>query len=290
MSFENDDVEVQGQRLLSAVEHLVSDPDTLIAEVEALAESVKPGDGVRDPALLDVMSRRLIATFSNRSAIAGGLTALPATLPGVGTVVTITGGALVDMALMLRHEVELAMCLTHLYGYDIRDEKQRWLAYLLAGASTYEAKSGRNYFVDLADAQLEAMTLYTPRQLSKIMATVLGKLALLSVSRGFVKGLPFVGIVVGLSANKLLTTNVGWRCVEALERRQNGVHREDEEVVDATVQGAVSAEVEGEPVVAQEAAAKERKKREGSRKDKEGAAPEAAPAEPEGPAAEEEPS
>lgn len=228
------EVDHQGQRLLTAVERLVDSPETLIAYVEALSEDTVAEEGAPPEVIRRSIASRIIATYSNRSALAGAATALPAIVPVGGTMVAVVGGSLADMAFMLRHEVEMAMCLTYLYGYDIREERERWLAFLIASISTYRAKSGRNYFVDLAEAELEAIAKYTPRQLSKMVMTVMGKLALLALSRSLVKALPLVGVAVCASANKVLTDAVGWRCVEALWRRaQSG--EADASVIEATV-------------------------------------------------------
>lgn len=228
--------EETGRKLLSAVERLVKDGEELIAEVESFRDHVPRRKRQSESGYLRAVAKRIIAAYSTRSAIAGGVTAAPSMLPGAGTAIATVGGSLADMAFMLKHEVELALCLTHLYGYDIRDEKERWMAYALAAVSTHDAREARNYFVDLAEAQVEAISKYTPRQISKIVATILGKLALQRAGRSLLRGVPFVGIVVCASANKVLTTNVGRRCVAALSRRRASDRREaNEEVVEAKV-------------------------------------------------------
>jgi uncharacterized protein (DUF697 family) len=228
---------VHGERLLSAVERLVDDSESLVAQVEALREDVDsslrhPDHG---PFYLNALAVRIIRGYSNRSAFSGGVTSLPSMLPGGGTMVALVGGSLADMTMMLKHEVEMALCLTHLYGYDIREERARWLGYTLVAVNTYEAKTGRNFFLDVAEAQLEALTKYTPRQLSKLVVTGFGKYALLSLSRGFLKALPLVGIAVSASANKLIVDAVGWRCVEALDRLRSAEGDDPGSIVDAKV-------------------------------------------------------
>jgi uncharacterized protein (DUF697 family) len=230
-----DEQDARGERLLTAVERLVNGYDSLIAEVEALSAEAFPGREPSDVARRSVVARELIARYSNKSAMAGGVAAAPAIVPGGGTLIAMTGGSLADMTLVLKFEVELALCLTHLYGHDIRDERERWLAYLLATVTTYEAKSGRNYFADVLDVQLEALRKYTPRQLSKLLVSALGKIAVLRMSRGLLgRALPLVGIGISAAANKVLTTTVGWRCVESLERRRT-MPDDEEPVVDAKV-------------------------------------------------------
>jgi uncharacterized protein (DUF697 family) len=217
------------------VERLVDDSDSLVTQVEAFKEDVDafghPTGGLLHR---DATASRIIRSFSNRSAFAGGVTALPGLLVGPGTVIALLGGSLADMTVMLKHEVEMALCLTHLYGHDIREERARWLGYTLVAVNTYEAESGRNFYVDVAGAQLEAIAKYTPRQLSKLVVTTFGKLALLSVSRGFFRIMPLVGVAVSASTNKLLVTAVGWRCVDALERLRSA-DGDDPEFVDARV-------------------------------------------------------
>ena len=110
------------------------------------------------------------------------------------------------------------------------------MAYALAAVSTHDAREARNYFVDLAEAQVEAMAKFTPRQISKIVATLLGKLALQRAGRGLLRGIPFVGIAVSASANKVLTMTVGRRCVAALTRRRATDKSEaQEDLVEAKV-------------------------------------------------------
>lgn len=229
----DEDTESEGRRLLTAVERMVDDADHLIAQVEAIKYGVST-DGQRGERYRDAIAQRIIRTYSTRSALAGGVSAMPGILPGAGTVIAV-GGALVDMSLMLKHEVEMVLSLTYLYGHDIRQDDKRWLAYALAGVSTYEAASGRNYFVDLADAQVEALTKYTTRQLSKLVATVLGKVALVTASKSLVRALPLVGVVVGASTNKVLTYSVGWACVDALERYLTVAESSGDPIVDAEV-------------------------------------------------------
>ena len=220
----------QGEKLLNAVERIVDGPEKLIAfvrEIEATTTVVGDQEVVRQ-----AVAQTIIGRFSNNSAISGGVAALPGIVPGLGTLTAVTGGALMDMGFVLKFEVEMAMCLTHLYGFDIHDERERQFALLLASVGTYEAKTGRNYFVDLAAAQGTAIWNYTPRQMSKALISVMTKLALLSMSKSLVRAIPLVGVVVGSGVNKLLTARVGKGCQVELSRRRGLV---DAELAEADV-------------------------------------------------------
>ncbi|QSQ24165.1 EcsC family protein [Pyxidicoccus parkwayensis] len=211
----------QGRKLLTAVERILADTDSLIAlskqHLEKARQKGLPSeDAVRDAAALEVVRH-----FSNRSAVSGGLAALPGILPGAGTLVAALGGTLADMCFMLKFEVEMALVLSHLHGYDITRDDERQLAFLLASVSTYDAKreSERSTVADLAETQGIAFWKYAPREASKVLVGTMTKIALMSVSKGFFRALPLVGIAVGSSMNKVLTQRVGERCTRELKRR-----------------------------------------------------------------------
>lgn len=221
----------RGERVLTAVERLVDDHGALSARVEALRASVDVPEA--DPDHREAVAARIIDSYSMRSAISGGLTALPAAVPGAGTGVALVTGSLVDMTVMLKLEVEMALCLTHLYGFDLSDERERWLAYVIVGVRTCEAEGGKNYFSDLLEAQLDALPLYTPRQMFKLAATVVGQRAVRTLAGRWSRALPLVGVVIGAATNRVMMTKVGWSCVDTLERRL-GIP-DPEPVVDADV-------------------------------------------------------
>jgi uncharacterized protein (DUF697 family) len=229
----NQDPFARGERLLSAVERLVEDCDDLIAHVETLKSSTANDMGEEQQ--IEAIADQIIADYSGRAAIAGGVTALPALLPGGGSAVALVGGVVVDMTLMLKNDVEMILCLSYLYGHNIRQEKERWLAYVLAGVRTYQVHDRRNYLADLLEVQFDALPKYTPGELFKLAATMLGKVAALSLSRSFVRVLPLIGIAVSASTNKYMSWSLGWWCVEALERRRDAERNESPEAIDAFV-------------------------------------------------------
>jgi uncharacterized protein (DUF697 family) len=226
----------QGQKLLSSVERILADTGSLIAYAD---DCVKRAAGASDEAAL----RRRAATevvkhYSNYTAIAGGAASLPAMLPGFGTFAAVAGGAAADMGLMLKFEIEMALVLTRIYGYDIRVDAERKMAYLLASISSYDAASDGNFLLDVAKAEGVAVWNYTPRQVSKLLLMVLSKLVLRQASKGLFRAVPLLGIAIGSSINKTMTTRVGERCVRELERRrvtQPPVKPSEEDVVDAHV-------------------------------------------------------
>lgn len=228
----------KGRKLLTAVERLLDDTDNIIQTVEDLKHR-SPQTDAGDEALIDDVGQRIVEIWSNRSAVSGGATALPAVLPGLGTLATVTGGTLLDMALVLKFEVEMTLALAWLHGFDIREERERQIAFLLASVSTYDARSGRHVFLDLAEAQGTAVWNYAPREVSKLLMMVLSRLALMGAGKGLARAIPLVGVAIGGGVNKVLTTRVGNRNREELRRRRTLRQEEiqEEDVVEAYVPG-----------------------------------------------------
>jgi hypothetical protein len=235
-----------GERLLSAVERLLDDTDNIIARVETFKGRITHSN---DEAVIRAeVARELIAEYSNKAAVSGGAAAAPALFPGIGTVLALTGGNLVDMALMLKFEVELSLALCWLYGMDVRQRKQRQIAFLLASVHTHDVSNKRPYFADVMDAEAVAIWNYAPRQVSKLLLTALTRIALAGLGKSLARGLPFVGILVGGAVNKTLTGRVGRAIVTALEGRDLAEDRDPgEELVDAQLEPEPTPEPEPEP-------------------------------------------
>lgn len=209
----------RGQALLKAIERIVEPPASIRARVEAALEQARrslPDDATPEQVRAGVESE-LIAGFSTRTAIAGGIAALPGLVPGVGSLAALAGGGLADMTLCLKLEVEMVLALAAARGYDIEDPRERRLAYLLAAAHTYEASGGT--LTDLIKAELDAIGRYAPRQMSKLLASVFVRLALKLAGRQMTRAIPFVGVVVSSVANKTLTRKVGQSALRSFDAR-----------------------------------------------------------------------
>ena len=220
MSAEPQSSENQGETLLSAVERVVDSPESVVELVEDFKVRTPRSSLPSEGAWRREVAAKIVSNFSRKSALSGGVTSLPALIPGIGTLAAALGGTFLDLVLVLKFEVEMAMALTYLHGFDIRERNERQFAFLLASVQTYEAKTGRNFLVDLGSATGTAMWNYTPRQLSKSLLKVMSALALRSVSRGLLRAVPVVGAIVNTSVNKVFTTKVGHSCIAQLNMRR----------------------------------------------------------------------
>ncbi len=204
-----------GQKILTAVERILEAPEKIIARVE----QARADSGAWDEA--DLVAPKLISSYSNKSALIGGATAIPAMLPGVGTAVTLLAGPMADMVLLLKLETELCLALSCLRGHDIRDPKERQLAFLLAAINTAELSKGRNTVLEVVDVSGTAIWNYAPRRVGKILVNVLAVIAALQISRGMLRAVPLIGIAVGASMNKVLTARVGKNAYRSLKTRDS---------------------------------------------------------------------
>lgn len=225
---------MSGEELLSVIERILRSESEIIGEVERLKSGAPDKDR-------KTIADELIAQYSNRSAISGGASALPALIPGWGTLVTVMGGALLDTALLLKFEVEMSLALSWLYGFDIRERAERQMAFLLASISTYDIRNDGNFIVDVMQAEGVAIWNYAPRQVSKILLIVLGRLALVNAGKSLFKAIPLVGVAIGSGMNKVFTMRVGSQCVMRLEERLEvkaqilDSEGDDEDIVDAII-------------------------------------------------------
>jgi hypothetical protein len=214
----------QGRQLLTAVERIIANTDSLIALSQEHQRRARERKLDGEGATLEAAAAEVISHFTRRSAISGGLTAAPALLPGLGSLVAAAGGTLADIGLVLKFEVEMALVLSHLYGFDITRPEERQIAFLLASVGTYDAQSGGDVMGELAQAARaggDAVWTYAPREVSKLVLSVMAKIALLKLSKGLLlKALPLVGIAIGSTMNRALTRRVGERCIRDLKTRR----------------------------------------------------------------------
>jgi hypothetical protein len=229
----------KGANLLQAVERLMEDPEELISRTEVFLRAAGERAGAAPVDSRAAAARLVIGSYAARSAATGALAALPALLPGPGMLVAALAGTFVDIALMLKHEVEMSLCLAHLCGFDIADREQRRKVLLLTSLRVSEVQAGGNFLLDLAVAEMDAIVAYTPRQLAKVLASVLTRLALRATSRVSLRIVPVVGVVACGLMNRWFTREVGRRCWVTLAQcssRNSALGRENQGVIDATFQ------------------------------------------------------
>ena len=207
----------KGKKLVSAVERILASNASIRATV-AEAKAKAQAQGAAGKELRPATAKVLVKRYSDRAALVGGASGLSALVPGLGSLIWGMGGLLTELAVLLKFEVEMALCLSHLHGFDIETANERQLAFVMASVGTYDATGG-NFFVDLARTEGQALWNYGPRQLAKFLITAATGVALVWLSRGLLKLVPIIGVAVGSGMNKVLTKRVGDRIARDLATR-----------------------------------------------------------------------
>jgi hypothetical protein len=162
------------------------------------------------------LSRLAIDRSGKRVAGMGAVSALPATIPGAGTVVEF-GAALGDASLLTFAQTELILLLAHLHGRPVTDIEARKLDVLMAmGVEAGVVDLRRNGFVRVMgtthrDGELsgEAGAMLTRRISRRLAAQVAGKLARRRAYVLLGREVPVIGIGLAAGYNFWSTRKLG---------------------------------------------------------------------------------
>lgn len=198
--------------LLKAIEMILADPveikagtESLLSRLKIMYKSDKSEDEIRDLA-----AEKIISNYSYYAAFVGGATALSGVIPGLGTVVSVFGGAAADAALSMKFQIEMTMALAVVYGHDITIEEKKRLSLIIAGlgAINEAAKEGgkavgTKAFIKMTQQYLKGATLQAVKEIFK-------KVGITFTRKAVEKAWPFgVGVIIGFSANKGFTWYIG---------------------------------------------------------------------------------
>ncbi|MFA5624687.1 MAG: EcsC family protein [Bradymonadales bacterium] len=222
-----DEEEQQGKKILYAVETILDSNQNIRKRAQKALERYAKLEPRKQR---DKAAARIIAYYSNLSASSGVVTTLPSLVPGIGALFTIFGGGIMDAVMVLKCEVEMALCLASLYGYDIEEDAERTRAFLMTSAALEGTKASESRSESLLRVVDLAVNEYSTRQLSKMMLKIIGRAGLTMSSKRLLRLMPVVGMAVGGGVNKVLTQRTGKRCKYALDvRRANDDAKEAKE-------------------------------------------------------------
>ncbi|MFE4450033.1 hypothetical protein [Streptomyces sp. NPDC056796] len=147
------------------------------------------------------------------------VTAAPSVIPGVGTAVAVLGGGVTDMAMALKLQIDMCMCLVEVYETDLSSEDKKHLAFVLglAGSAEQMATKGDKAAVmkiaeKLVYQYLKGPALVTIKQLFK-------RVSITFTQKAMAKAIPAgVGVAFSSSTNYVLTTVVGKVAVAVLAK------------------------------------------------------------------------
>lgn len=200
-----------GSRLMKAVQAIAISPKEarkIVSDYSSQVSKESPKKNVREQKAL--VADKVISRYSKLSALSGGTTSLTGVVPGIGTAVALTGGALADTALSVKFQVDMVMCLALLYKDGLSDEDAIHMSYVVAlcgalekAATVQGTKMASKAGIAMVNQYLKGAVLQTIKQLFKAVGVTFTKSAL-------TKAIPFgVGVVFGSAAGYGITRYVG---------------------------------------------------------------------------------
>jgi hypothetical protein len=122
--------------LINAVAISADDAKALVESYRRRSERGHPDESTSDHR--DRIAKAIVKRYAKLAAISGGATALPGTIPGVGTALALLGGGTIDAGVCIKLQVDMCMCLVECFGHDLTSEDARHLSMLLALFGTME--------------------------------------------------------------------------------------------------------------------------------------------------------
>jgi hypothetical protein len=208
---------IDGGRLLELVQSAVIEPSRAQDIVQKHRESVRASSRTT-PGEVEArtVAKRIIDRYSKYAAMTGGASALTGVVPGIGTIIAATGGALADAATCMKLQVDMTMCIAGAFDYDLHDEDTRRLCYLIAAGGALEKFGGDPGFRVASRTGVRKLHDYleqdTPQETVRDFYV---KLGVMFATKTLEKSLPFgFGVVFGGSFNYSLTGYVGKQAIE----------------------------------------------------------------------------
>lgn len=210
-----------GSRLQKVVEAIAISPEAAHEFVDGYRRSFKGRTG-RNPQSLDDKARiakKIIRRYAAYAGTSGALTALPGTIPGIGTALAVVGGGTADVAIALKIQIDMCMCLVDLYGEKLSAEDKKHLAFVLALGSSVEqlaTTAGKKAAEEAAKRMvyqyLKGPALVTIKSLFK-------KVGIIFTQKAAGKAIPGgVGVLISGGANYGLTLFVGTVAISVLAK------------------------------------------------------------------------
>ncbi|MDN3436492.1 EcsC family protein [Planococcus sp. APC 3900] len=216
--------------ILKAVEIIIASPESIQKQVQQMEAKYnkKYSKKMTEDQIKDKVADHIISNYSYYTAFAGGTSALPGVIPGIGTAVAMVGGAASDAALTMKWEIEMVMSLATVYGVDITIDEEQRLCYLVAafGVMNEAAKKGVAGFGAQSLKKMVQQYLKGPTLVA--VKAAFKKVGVTFTRKALEKGIPFgVGVVVGTSSNKVLTLYVGKKAKDFFKTREFEVDGDD---------------------------------------------------------------
>lgn len=144
----------------------------------------------------------IIARKSRLCAASGAITALPAAVPVVGTLVTLVGGTALDMAAVGYFTAEMILEMSAVYGRDLNlprvSREALWVMASAVGADAAGKTIGKS-----------AVQQMNNQFFTRLVREVLVSLGIRASQRSVLKVIPFLGAIISGSVNYFVCRKIG---------------------------------------------------------------------------------
>lgn len=202
--------------IYTAVEKIAISAKDAIAVAEGYKKQVQEKNpSISKASIQKIVAHKIVDRYSKISATSGAATSLASVVPGLGTAVSVVAGGTMDVAITMKLQVDMVMCLAAAYDYDLNNEDAKHMSFLIAGlgaleqaGTTQASKLASKAGVKMVERYLKGAALETIKQIFKTIGINFTKSALK-------KALPFgVGVIVSSTTNYALTKFVGKQAVD----------------------------------------------------------------------------
>ncbi len=208
MTQPNEDKE---SRLLKIVESIAISPEDAQATAErylSQSRNTHPGDSEWNHQLR--AADQIVSRYARMAAMVGGSTSLSGIIPGLGTAVSVVGGAAADTAVSMKLQVDMCMCLAAVFGYDILSEDARYLVFLIAATGSLQRVGVETGSRLGSQAGVRMLNEYLRGAALQAVKHAFRRVGITFTRKAVAKAIPFgVGVAIGAGANYGLTRYVG---------------------------------------------------------------------------------
>ncbi|MEO5356292.1 MAG: EcsC family protein [Nitrospirae bacterium YQR-1] len=154
------------------------------------------------------VSSKLMKRAAFKAAGIGGLTTLPMTIPVIGTIGTVLAGSIVDLALVLRIQIELCFAISAAYGVELDEDELKAITLALLGFSGSSQAFKATAAGLLRSAVDEIAQGYINRGVE--VATVeFAERLIPRLLKKYYRYIPYIGVPLGAAFNLASTMTVG---------------------------------------------------------------------------------
>lgn len=201
----------ESDRLLKVVQAIAMSPDdakSLVRRLRAQSERARPNDD--DLRHQERVADHIISRYCAYASTSGGLTGLVGVIPGIGTALAAIGGGATDIAISMKLQVDMCMCLAEAFGHDVSSADGKHLAFLIASSASLE-KAGTEAGAQVASkAGVQLLRQYMKGAALQVLKELFKKIGITFTRKALERALPFgIGVAFGVAGNYAMTKYVG---------------------------------------------------------------------------------